>query len=201
MPPRRVLIPALLLILALLALAALSTPADRTLGASIRLVYFHGAWVWAGITVYALAGATGLAALALPGGLARFARLSLLLGRVGLFYWLTYLPLSLLVMRLFWGGFFFAEPRWRIPLAFAVVSVLLQVGLAVLDDPRFTCLGNLLFGAALLWQLLPAGSVLHPQSPVFGSGSLRIELSFIALLALSLLFAGGLVLAFWKSRP
>ncbi len=48
-----------LLFLALLVATALVTfygPTERTLGANLRLVVLHGAWVWAGKAAFALAG-------------------------------------------------------------------------------------------------------------------------------------------------
>lgn len=182
----------LLITLALLALVTLFVPAERTLGASLRLIIFHGAWVWAGIVSFALAALLGLAGLLRK---SPWAGWSLAAGRTGLFFWLTYLPMSLLVMQISWGGFFFDEPRWRIPFTFAVVGVLLQVGLWLFNSPTAACAGNLLFGAALLWSLSRADSVLHPESPVFQPGAGAIQVFFVLLVLLSLFF--GLQLAVW----
>lgn len=173
----------------LIALVTALSPIEQTLGAGIRIVYFHGAWVWAGLLTFAAAALAGLAGLMAR----RWARWSLALGRAGLFFWLTYLPMSLWVMQRFWGGLFFDEPRWRVPFTFAVVAVLLQVGLWLLGNPPLlTSLGNLGFGAALWWSTLGAEAILHPESPVFGSGSLRIQVFFVALVLLSLLFGAQL---------
>jgi hypothetical protein len=51
-------------------------------------------------------------------------------------FWLTYLPLSLLVQQMNWGGIFWDEPRWRISLMFGMVGLLLQVGLALVENLR-----------------------------------------------------------------
>lgn len=179
--------PALILLSALAGagLLAAFAPAEKTLGANMRLVYLHGAWVWAALALFAAAGLAGLAGLAKPhSGLHAWSRA---LGWAGLIFWLTYLPMSLLVMKLNWGGFFFDEPRWRTPLAFAVTGVLLQAGLAVLGRPAFTSLANAGFAAALLAATVNMQSVLHPDSPVLTSDSTGIRLFFAALVALSLL--------------
>ena len=184
-------------ILTLLAivLVSLLTPAEKSLGFKLRLVYLHGAWVWAGILAFGAAALAGLVGLFSP---QRYARWSLALGRTGLFFWLTYLPMSLLVMQLMWGGLFFDEPRWRIPFLIAIAEVILQVALAVLDTPRVTCAANLLFGIAIYALLLPAGSVLHPESPVFDSDSLIIKVIFIALLLLT--SALGAQMSAWQVK-
>jgi len=180
-------------------------PTEQTLGSNLRMVLLHGAWVWTGIVAFTLAGLSGwigmLSALKKPpSALARpmhasWPDWSIALGRTGLFFWLAYLPMSLYVMQVNWGGFAFSEARWRIPFTFGVVAVLLQVGLALFDQPLISSAGNLLFGAALLWSLATAESVLHPNSPISQSGSLRIQLYFAVLLALCLLL--GAQIALW----
>jgi hypothetical protein len=199
-PPRSAVarLAGLALTLAVIALVTLFAPLEQTLGSGMRLVYFHGAWVWAGMITFGLAALAGLAGLLLDGGWPGW---SLALGRSGLFFWLTYLPMSLWVMQIFWGGLFLDEPRWRIPFAFGVVAVLLQAGLALLGSARLAALGNLVFGAALLWSLGRAEAVLHPDSPVFTSNSLRIKVFFVMLVALSLLFSAQLAVWLEKSRP
>ena len=178
-----------LLFLALLVATALVTfygPTERTLGANLRLVVLHGGWVWAGKAAFALAVLAGLAGLLWAKRRATLTGWSLALGRTGLAFWLTYLPMSLLVMQLNWGGLFFDEPRWRVPFTFGVVAVLLQAGLAVLRIDWLTCTANLAFGIALWTALGGAVNVLHPDSPIFGGDSARIQVFFIILLALAL---------------
>lgn len=192
--------PGFLVNLLVFGLVAAFAPLERTLGANARIVYAHGAWVWSGKVAFALAALAGLAGLA--GMLLKRWRgwtiWSLALGRTGLFFWLTYLPMSLLVMQLNWGGVFFDEPRFRIPLTFGIVGLLLQVGLAILSTGWITNLANLLFGAALWWQLGGIENVLHPDSPIFDSNSRLIQVFFIFLFLLALLF--GAQVAVWLRR-
>ena len=182
----------LLATLAAIAVVNLLTPVEQELGAKLRLVYLHGAWVWAGILAFGAAALAGLCGLFAP---QRCARWSLALGRTGLVFWLTYLPMSLLVMQLMWGGFSVDEPRWRIPFYISIAGVILPAALAVMDSPRITCAANLVFGAAIYALLLAAGSVLHPESPIFSSGSTAIKVVFVALLALT--SALGAQIAAW----
>jgi hypothetical protein len=189
---------ALALTLAGVGLAALLVPAEQSLGANLRLVIVHGAWVWAGQIFFWLAAVLGLAAMVLRRG--SWAAWCQAAGRTGLFFWLTYLPMSLLVMQLTWGGLYLDEPRWKVPFAFGVAGVLLQVGLAVMNSEILTSAGNLLFGAAQFASRYSIQNVLHPDSPLAGSASWRIPLSFTVLLLLSLAF--GAQLMFWRrNRP
>lgn len=179
--------PVLWLIVFLVAalLAAAFAPLERTLGINARLVYFHGAWVWAALIAFAAAAVVGLAGLVLRReGLHHW---SLALGRTAIIFWVAFLPMSLLVMQANWNGLFLDEPRFRVPLNFAIVGVLLQIGVSFFP-PAWASLANLIFGAALAVGLRNAGTVLHPESPIFGSGATGIQLYFaglVLLLALS----------------
>lgn len=171
------------LLTAALLLARLG-PSERTLGANVRLVYLHGAWVWAallGLAAAAVCGAIGLATRR-----AIWHDWSRALGLAGIAFWVTYLPISLITMQLNWNGLFLQEPRWRLGLDFAIVGIGLQVAWKLLDRPAWTSAGNLLYFAALLLALAGAEQVMHPPSPIATSGSTAIQAFFLALLAVML---------------
>jgi hypothetical protein len=106
-------------------------------------------------------------------------------GRTGLLYWLTFLPMSLYVMQANWNGLFLDEPRFRVPLNFAIVGLLLQVGLSFFPV-QWTSLANLGFGVALWLGMSQVQTVLHPDSPIFNSPARGIQIFFAALLVLLL---------------
>jgi hypothetical protein len=184
------------LFLIILFTAAAFAPLESKLGANIRLVYLHGAWVWAGLGCFAAAALAGLTGIIFRSP--RFHKWSRAIGLTALAAWLTYLPMSLLVMQMNWGGLFFDEPRWRIPFSFAVAGVLLQAGLWLLGKPLVTSLANTLFAAALFWGLSGAQNVLHPDSPVFNSPSIPIRAYFGGLVALAFITAGFLAGIFFR---
>jgi hypothetical protein len=187
----------LITIAAIVALTALG-PAERTLGENLRLVVLHGAWVWAGKILFAAAALAGLAGLLLSRSF--WSNLSLALGRAGLLFWLTYLPMSLIVQMQNWGGIFWDEPRWRVPFTFGVVGLLLQLGLWVINQSRVTDLANLVFGTILWWQLGAITNILHPDSPIFGSDSTGIQFFFLVLLALTLFAAAQITRLLYRSQ-
>ncbi len=169
-----------LLTVVAIALTALFGPEEKSLGTNVRLVYVHGAWVLAAEAAFfaaALAGLLGL--LTRKDG---FHRWSAALGRAGIVFWLTYLPLSLLAMQANWNGLFLAEPRFRLAMIFAVVGVLLQAGLWLLGVKWLTSLGNALFIVALRAVFSGAENVMHPPpSPIFNSGLWNVVAFFVAL--------------------
>ena len=192
---------AFLITLVILILLTIFGPSEKTLGAHLSLVLLHGAWVWSGKLAFGLAALFGAAAL-LWHTRSYLLQLSRALAYTGLFFWLTYLPMSLWVMQLNWGGFFFDEPRWRIPFLFGVIAVLLQIGLWLFNNHWLTAASNLLYGIGLWWQLGGIQNVLHPDAAVAQSDSLLIQNYFLILLVFAVVF--GAQLTFWlfeRLRP
>ncbi len=159
---------------------ALLGPEEKDLGANVRIVYLHGAWVLTAELVFALSALAGLVGLiAHKDG---FHAWSAALGRTGILFWVTYLPLSLMAMQTNWNGLFLAEPRFRLALTFAVVGVLLQVGLWIISLPWATSLANVIFIVVLRVIFSTASNVMHPPpSPIFNSGNYFIIGFFIGL--------------------
>jgi hypothetical protein len=191
--------PVLWLVISLAGIALLTAfgPAEKTLGANVRVVYLHGVWVWAALAGFLLAGLAGLAGL-----LTRRDSLhhwSRALGRTGLLFWITYIPISMWAMQTNWNGLFLAEPRFRLAVIFAVGGLLLQAGLALMEAPIWASLGNLLYLVALLVALRTTQNVMHPPAPILNSDAWRIQV-FFGVLFLLTLFAAWHVARWWHER-
>jgi len=181
--------PYLWFFLTLAAIAALTAlgPAEKTLGTHVRVVYLHGVWVWAALAAFLAAALAGLAGLiSQREGLHRW---SLAFGRTGLFFWITYLPISMWAMQTNWNGLFLAEPRFRLALVFAGTGLLLQLGLTLVEQPAWASLANLIYFMVLALALRTTENIMHPPAPVLNSNSWRIQLFFAGLLLLTLLAA------------
>ena len=164
----------------LLALLALLGPEEKSLGSNVRIVYLHGAWVLAAEVAFIAAALAGLSGLILRRD--SLHAWSAALGRTGIVFWLTYLPLSLWAMQSNWNGLFLAEPRFRLAIIFAVTGVLLQIGLWLFNLPWLTSAGNIVYIVTLRIIFSAASNVMHPPpSPIFSSGLWNIIIFFIAL--------------------
>ena len=175
------------LTLLIIALVTALGPAERSLGTNVRVVYLHGAWVWTALICIFAAAGIGLAGL-----LTRRNELhswSRVLGRTGLVFWITYLPLSLWAMQTNWNGLFLAEPRWRVAIIFAIGGLAIQIGITLLGKPALASALNLVYALILIYVLQTTEQVMHPGSPVFSSGAWRIQIYFLVLLLLTLLAA------------
>jgi len=179
--------PLLWFVISLLAVAGITfiSPAEATLGANARVVYLHGAWVWASLAAFITAGAIGLVGLILRRESLHI--WSRTLGRTGLFFWITYLPISLWAMQTNWNGLFLSEPRWRFAMIFSITGILLQLGLSFLPV-IWASLGNLVFVITLFAFMQATENVMHPPGPMLESDFGRIQIFFIILSGL-LLFA------------
>jgi len=182
-----------------IVLLAFFGPEEQSLGSNVRIVYLHGAWVLSAELAFVIAGLAGLFALITKRGTLH--NWSAALGRTGIVFWVTYLPLSLWAMQANWNGLFLAEPRFRLALIFAVTGVLLQLGLWLLDTDWLTSLANAIYIVTLRVVFASADNVLHPPpSPIFNSGNFAIIGFFVALIVLSLLAAYFLTRVFLKTK-
>lgn len=171
-----------------IALLAFFGPEEKSLGSNVRLVYIHGAWVLTAEIAFIFAALAGLLGLLLRRDL--FHTWSAALGRTGIIFWVTYLPLSLLAMQTNWNGLFLAEPRFRLAMIFAVTGVLLQLGLWMFSIPWFTSLANIFYIIVLRVIFAQAQNIMHPPpSPIFNSGNYVIIGFFVSLNLLAWLAA------------
>lgn len=186
--------------LVLIAILALFGPEEQSLGSNVRLVYLHGTWVLTAEIAFIAAALAGLLGLVLRRDL--FHAWSAALGRTGIIFWVTYLPLSLFAMQANWNGLFLAEPRFRLAMIFAITGILLQLGLWIFNLPWLTSVGNILYIIALRAIFATAENIMHPPpSPIFNSGNYVIIGFFVALILLSLLAAYFLTRFLFNIKP
>lgn len=163
-----------------IALLTLFGPEEKSLGSNVRIVYLHGAWVLTAEIAFFAAALTGLLGLLLRKDI--FHTWSAALGRTGIVFWVTYLPLSLFAMEANWNGLFLAEPRFRLAMIFAITGILLQVGLWIFSTAWLTSLANIIYIVVLRVIFSTAENIMHPPpSPIFNSGNFVIIGFFIGL--------------------
>jgi hypothetical protein len=182
-----------------IALLALFGPEEKSLGANVRIVYLHGAWVLSAEVAFVGAALAGLIAFITRRD--AFHQWSAALGRTGIIFWVTYLPLSLWAMESNWNGLFLSEPRFRLAVIFAVTGVLLQVGLWLINTNWVTSIANIIFIVVLRVIFATASNVMHPPpSPIFNSGNYAIIGFFLALILLTLVAAYFLTRVFLNAN-
>jgi hypothetical protein len=192
-------------IVVIIAIATFFGPEEQSLGANVRVVYLHGAWVLTAELVLILAGLAGALGLLglfvarLAPHKATFLNWSEVLGQTGMVFWVTYLPLSLWAMESNWNGLFLSEPRFRLAVTFAVVGVLMQAGLWFISNKLLTAAANIAYIVALLIIFATAQNIMHPPpSPIFNSGNYVI-IGFFVVLNLLTWIAAFFLSRWWLS--
>ncbi len=163
--------------LSLLALAAVAlllawaTPNDVTLRGTSKIVYLHGALVWAALLMLTASGLAGLAVL-VPAPQGRRELLNawaLALGRTGLLFWVTTLLISLVASRMAWNSVFLSEPRYTMMFRVLAVGIIIQVVVLLVNRPALSGILHAVQALVIWGLLINTPAVLHPDNPILRS--------------------------------
>jgi heme exporter protein C len=177
-------------LLILLAIWLWLSPVEAQLGNVIKLVYVHGALVWAGLFTFSLAGL--LALVALLSRRAVWYRGTRAAGTAALVAWLLNTLSSMAVTGFAWGQLIaWNEPRVQASGLILLAAIVLAVVIALVDHPDFMAVVHLVMGLVPWIVVRQAEIIRHPADPIGGSGSMAIQ-GFYLLIVLTVV---GLVLA------
>ena len=170
------------------------SPAEATLGNVVKIVYAHGAAERVSMYAYLLAGALGLAALAIKNASA--ARWTRALAQTAIVFWLAQFVISAPAQVLAWGAFTFNEPRvagalWILALTALVYGVAVWV-----HEPGWFSLAAVANAAIVMVVLRGEINILHPIDPIIGSDSITIKAFYAAIV----LVTGALAVQFARDR-
>jgi hypothetical protein len=194
---------AVVLLIILCALVLLA-PAESRLGNLVKLVYVHGALVWAGLATFTLAGALGLVALAVrhlarsAGCAQKWYRATRAAGVAALVIWIIYVISAILVTGLTWGQWIaWNEPRVQATALILGAALVLALVARLVGHPDFTAIVNVVMGI-LPWILVSrADAIRHPVDPIGGSNSSSIQGYFLLIQLAVLALAAILVAWLW----
>ena len=175
-------------LLALLALLLWLSPAERTLGQTVKLVYLHGVLVQTAVIVFAASLPVNL--MALVKDTVGWATWGKALGWTATAIWLAHTLVSMVTTYAAWGLFIaWYEPRTRFTFILAGVAILVVLVAYLVDHDRFTA-AALVVLAGLALALLPRlGFIQHPLDPIGQSSSTSIRAFYGAMLAVSVLMS------------
>lgn len=166
----------LVLLLVWVALA----PAEATLGSVVKLVYVHGALVWAGLLTFTLAGVLGLVALLVRRAI--WYQATEAASATALVVWTVYAISAMAVTALTWGQLIaWNEPRVRATGLILLAALLLAIVARLVGHRDFTAAVNVVMGV-LPWVLVyRAEAIRHPIDPIGGSGSTAIQVFYFLM--------------------
>ncbi|HSJ54669.1 MAG TPA: hypothetical protein VLC52_13095 [Anaerolineae bacterium] len=188
----------------LLAVWVVAAPAESRLGSVVKLVYVHGALVWAGLLTFSLAGVLGLVALLLrlagpsTGRSAPWLRGARAAGVAALVVWIVYVLSSMAVTGLTWGQWIaWGEPRVQATAAILAAALVLNVVVHLADHPDLTALAQVLMGIAPWVVVSRAQAIRHPVDPIGGSTSTSIQGFYLLIVVTVAALALTLVAWLW----
>jgi hypothetical protein len=183
-------------LLGLLVVGVVLAPAEARLGNLVKLVYVHGALVWAGLLTFSVAGALGLVALVVRRPVWYHGTRAA--GATALVVWIVYAISAMVVTGLAWGQVVaWNEPRVQASGLILVAAVVLAVVVRLVNQRDFTALVNLVMGIVPWLVVRRAEVIRHPVDPIGGSGSAAIQ-GFYLLIVLAVAgLAATLVAWLW----
>ena len=168
------------------------SPAERTLGQTVKLVYLHGALVRTAMILFAISFPVNLAALL--GGQGGWLVWGKALIWTAVLIWLIHTLFSMVTTYVAWGVFIaWFEPRTRFTFTLALAGVVIVAIAHLVDDGRFSALVYLLL-AGLTMGLAPRlGAIQHPLNPIGSSPSNTIRAYYAAIQLVALAMSGLVV--------
>ena len=176
----RLLLPTGVLLLLLLAAWVVLAPAEARLGNLVKLVYVHGALVFAGLCAFSAAGLLGLVAL-----VARrpaWYRGAEAAGWGALLVWILYAISAMAVTSLAWGQLIaWNEPRVRASVLILAAALVLELAIRLVGHRSFGAATRAVMGVVPWLVTSRAEAVRHPVDPIGGSTSPSIHVYFLLI--------------------
>jgi hypothetical protein len=180
----------------LLLVWVILAPAEARLGNVVKLVYVHGALVWAGLLTFTLAGVVGLVALLLRRPV--WYRATRAASEAALVVWVIYAISAMVVTGLTWGQIIaWNEPRVQASALILGAALLLALVTRVVDQPDFSAAVNLALGVVIWIVVRQADVIRHPVNPISESGSAAIQTFYLLILLTIVGLAAVLVAWLW----
>ena len=186
------------LLLGLLIALLWFSPAEQTLGQSIKLVYLHGALVRTAIILFVASVPVNLVALVTKRENWYVWGKAIVLSAVVI--WLLHTLFSMITTYATWGVFIaWFEPRTRFTFNLAAVSLIVILVTQLVNNRVFTSVAFLLLAGLTLMLLPTLGFVQHPLDPIgmSTSGQIRVFYAGISLITFGL---GGLLAIWMRGR-
>jgi hypothetical protein len=177
-----------------LALLLWLSPAERTLGQTVKLVYLHGALVRTAMLLFAVSLPVNLVALIRGRGAWLAWGEALAWTAVGI--WLAHTLFSMITTYAAWGvAIAWFEPRTRFTFTLAAVGIVFLAVARLVGNIRFSALSFTLLAGLTLGLAPRLVAVQHPLDAINSSPSPTIRMFYAAILIVSLIIGG--LLAIW----
>ena len=180
----------------LLALGLWLAPSETRLGDVVKVVYVHGALVWAGLFAFSVAGVLGLVALLIRRS--TWYHGTEAAGVDALVVWIAYVISSMAVTGLAWGQLIaWNEPRVRVTGMILLASVAVFIVSRLVSQPAFTAAANIAMGIVPWVAVRQVEAIRHPVDAIGGSGSAAIQSYYLLIVVTVVALAVTLLAWLW----
>jgi hypothetical protein len=174
------------------------SPAERTLGQTVKLVYLHGALVRSAMVLFVVSLPVNM--VPLLAGRSEWSVWGKVLIWTAISIWLVHTLFSMVTTYAAWGVFIaWFEPRTRFTFTLAVAAVIIVAISQLVDDARFCALAYLLLSGLTLSLAPRLGTIQHPLNPINSSPSSAIRIFYLGIQIVTLAI-GGLVVVWLHGR-
>jgi hypothetical protein len=175
------------------------SPAERTLGQTVKLVYLHGALVRTAMVLFAVSLPINL--VALLGRQGTWSAWGTALIWAALIIWLLHTAFSMVTTYAAWGVFIaWFEPSTRFTFTLAAVGLLVATTTLLVNNARFSALAFCMLGGLTLVLAPRLGVIQHPLDPIGTSPSSAIR-TFYTAIQIVCMTMGGLLAVWLRMRP
>jgi len=184
---RKFLVIRLVILLLALVLAVWASPAEETLGNSVKIVYVHGSIVQVGELLIILSGVLGL--IYFLGKSESVIRWSAAFQKVGLLFLLVSLFVSLYAASQIWGNINFGEPRLQALIRILVAGTASIAMIMLFPKPAVIAWSGIVMVAFSVFNVVTAVLVVHPDNAIGSSNSFAIKFYYGLMLVLFFVLA------------
>lgn len=177
-----------ILLLAVMAIIVVMSPEERTLGARIKVVYVHVAFIWSGLAGILISGLLSFTVFWKP--LAR--RLEKVLPILNLVSVISFgigFILSAAAAKVNWGSVAWTEPRMISSSRIIAVAVIVQVLVFMIANIRWRAGFYVIFLLFTVATNATVKNAIHPDNPIFSSDSNSFAIVVLSLTGIVVLLA------------
>lgn len=175
-------------------LLVLLSPVDKELGSVLKLIYFHGALIVAGLFLFTGAGLVSLISL-----FRKSSDFSLLFAieKTAVVFWAAATIAGNIASQLAWGGILWSEPRLQATIIISFISLSIYLISSATENLRTISFLGIGLTLSVWFLMIRAARIMHPDNP-FSVSESSIRFFFI-LITLVFLISSILVVR-WISK-
>lgn len=181
-----------ILLLAVMAIIVVMSPEERTLGARIKIVYVHVAFVWSGLAGILISGLLSFTVFSQLFA-RRLEKVLPILNLVAVICFGIGFLMSIAAAKINWGAVAWTEPRMISSSRIIAMAVIVQVLVFIVANIRFRAGFYIVLLIFTVWTSATIKNAIHPDNPIFSSASNSFAIVILSLTGIVVLLGLWLI--------